>query len=108
LAGFGGKRRAGGRFMVADKLIAANTALEEVADLSKERLLFYRVLAIVPGMLQKHGKKGYHEESGVNVGYKIGFGVGVVGEDGLFFVVSFHALTGIDIAERAFENTYAR
>jgi len=74
--------------MVAEKFVAADAALEEVADPGEEGLLVDRVLAVVPRVFDKHRQEGYHEEGGVHVGYEIGFGEGVVGEDGLFSVVS--------------------
>jgi hypothetical protein len=74
--------------MVAEELVAADATLQEVADLGEEGLLGNRVPAIVPSVFNKHRKEGYHEEGGIDVGNEIGFGVRVVGKDGLFSVVS--------------------
>jgi hypothetical protein len=99
--------------VVAQELVAADAALEDVADLGDEGLLGDGVLAIVPCVLDEHGKEGYHEECRVYVGNEIGFRVRVVGEDGLMSVVSFPshcllAIQGLNVCSICEEHTLAK
>ena len=82
--------------MIAEEFIATYAALEQFAGLGKDGTAFRGVGAVVVEVEEEHGEEGDDKEGGVYVGYKVGFGVGVVCEDCLFATLSaFPMLSGI-------------
>jgi hypothetical protein len=74
--------------VIAEEFVAAHAALEQFAGLGEDGTAFRGVGAVVVEMEEEHGEEGDDKEGGVYVGYKVGFGVGVVCKDCLFTTLS--------------------